>query len=239
MVNSNILKTVDCILTLDTYTMSDRDIYIHVGLPKTATTFLQTEIFPQLPILYTDHKRSNFEESLRIEEVHHLHSTSQYAVNETFTARVEEQLQSLFSETERRRLLISDESLVGGWYINYLSGPNIQQMLSHFFPEATILITIRRQDTFLKSLYATSLSNGNPLTFHQFMNYRGGSFGQYQRISPPNIDIRTLNWNAVVESYENHFGQENVFVVPFELIHDSVKSYIQAITSPLGVSLPR
>jgi len=109
--------------------VEDRDIYIHVGLPKTATTYLQKFIFPQI-------KGINY------------FSPIHYAMPNYI----------LSIEPDTKPTLISDEYLSSHYFIDIKGNKSgsrftIAKRLKKLFPNARIILVLRNKEDWLKSLY--------------------------------------------------------------------------------------
>ena len=103
------------------------DFVIHVGLPKTGTTFLQKVVFPCM------------------KEVNLLSRYSFVPPNYIITGGL----------SKNKINLISDESLFGSVYLDksHKSGMEIADNLVKLFPDAKIIVTFREKEPWINSLY--------------------------------------------------------------------------------------
>lgn len=123
-------------------------VFIHVGLPKTGTTFLQECVFKHLPVNYVRyfdktiyHNCFNFEHPFLLS-------------NEDLSGYP--------------HCLFDDCSNSSRWFI--------ARNLSMLFPDASIIIGIRNIDSWIKSIYKESVRQGLSLTEKQFykrISYNG------------------------------------------------------------------
>ena len=67
--------------------------------------------------------------------------------------------------------------------------------------DVRIIIVLRRQDSFLESLYNHRLTRREKRTFSDFLN---------------EFPLANLHWADVIDTYKAHFGDANVICVPFE-----------------------
>jgi len=126
-----------------------KKLFIHVGLPKTASTFLQTKVFP------------------RVENIKYI--TRPFTQQNIFFNKLQYADESLYdggklkAELEKikdEKLLISDELLSGKPELNFINRSIITNRLRKLFPEAEILLFIRSQEKLLNSLYNQSVKKG-------------------------------------------------------------------------------
>ncbi len=89
-----------------------------------------------------------------------------------------------------------------------------------------IVIVLRRQDTFIESLYNQLLKTGETRPFEQYLD---------------EFPLDNLKWDTVVDTYANHFGADNVTVIPFEKpVVKTAKftSFVSAFFSAIGIPVP-
>lgn len=93
------------------------------------------------------------------------------------------------------------------------------RLLAALFPTARIILTPRRQDTWIESYYRGILKSAQTARLDEFVApaLGGGSAGI--AISPrPACDLSTLDWAVYVRNYFEAFGRENVLVIPNEML---------------------
>lgn len=125
--------------------------YIHVGLHKTASTWLQEKVFndyPNLDII----SRPYTELSKTFGKLH-------FANDEVYSKN------DLLKDIElihdpNKDLLISDENFSGLPYFGYLNRTMIANRLSEAFPEAEIILVLRKPLALMKSLYQQGIRTG-------------------------------------------------------------------------------
>lgn len=103
------------------------NLYIHIGLHKTGTTFLQQEVFPKL-------KNVNYISKYNRQGSLHL-----------ITTKFSKDKINLFSEEHLTRQNYLDDGQA--------SMSEIAERIHKLFPEAKIILTLRNKDDWLKSLY--------------------------------------------------------------------------------------
>lgn len=117
------------------------NIFLHIGAYKTGTSFLQTKIFPLWPnMIYVN--------DLWLSYLALLEEGKRYIIsNETLFGRPWARNNSLSWEEERLLII---------------------KALSRLFPDAQILLSLRKHSKFITSLYKQYLHEGGALKFEQF-----------------------------------------------------------------------
>lgn len=202
---------------------TDKRVTIHVGLHKTATTFLQERLFP----------------SLRdVRFIHPLHvSRDGDGPIETFVLEcffrnaacidMEQHARDIgawLAQVDEPHLLISSEALVGWPTENHGNLRVNADLLHEMFPAAKICLVTRRQDKWADSAISQAFRSGLTTTPERFLNYRDGEFGRCNigLYHGPNVDARDLNWEAFDRYYRRVFGEDAVLSLPFErFVHDA------------------
>ncbi|TFH10000.1 MAG: hypothetical protein E4H08_04580 [Candidatus Atribacteria bacterium] len=125
-------------------------IFLHIGLPKTGTTFLQQTAFACWPNI-------TYENDLWLPYVVLQEEGKKYLIsNETLTGRPwnRNSLQNLSWHQEMERIL---------------SG------LNRLFPEASVMVSFRKHAGFIESLYAQYLHEGGTRRLEDFFTLEGDS----------------------------------------------------------------
>src|ERR1044071_9351305 len=147
-----------------------KNIYIHVGMPKTGTTFLQEKCFQNLRGLHYVHTtnyspipRQGFMDLLR----------RIVYTNPAFydLQSAKEEANKLLETVNEETVLISWERLFGDMFKNYFDNFYITNVLKALFPTAKIIMIIRRQDELLDSIYRQTLHSYHHQTVNSFLNY--------------------------------------------------------------------
>jgi len=90
--------------------------------------------------------------------------------------------------------------------------------------DARIVILVRRQDTYIESLYNQLIKRGELRDFPTFLK---------------EMPLDNLDWAAVADVYAGHFGRQNVTVLPFErkvLNTGGTDDFINAVLAAIGVT---
>ena len=120
--------------------------FLHVGLPKTGTSFLQNQIFPRWNDIHYI-RYSNLENLVATEEDENYLISKESLAGDIFRTRyIDEDL----LEEQRRSI----------------------RNLSAFFPDARVIIGFRRHNSFILSMYKQYLHAGGTLPLSDFFNIR-------------------------------------------------------------------
>ncbi|NCG29696.1 MAG: hypothetical protein GWP27_04400 [Bacteroidetes bacterium] len=206
-----------------------KQVYIHVGMPKTGTSFLQKYVYPHLEEI--DYWRTfDHPSSYYLERV----ANSNFL---TFDPSWKKKLRSLAEESPKDKILISFEGLFGSYSANYKSNYTNALILSEIFPDARILVTFRNQLSTIRSNYAQLVSEGYSGNILKYINYnkRLDTF-DFQRIeSNLSLNIQSLQYDRYIENYYTTFGKERVKVLFHEQMQIDLESFVRSITDFINV----
>lgn len=211
--------------------------YAHIGYAKSASSWLQTNLFPKHKDLFHlgrslgfGKERENFDDTIRLFLWNDIINTPSFLWN---GKKIRDTLTQYFDLAEKRRVIacgISQEMIT-----NVLTGKidlteRANRLCEVFGFDTKIIIVIRNQFSWIESLYKGMLKEGGlTLTYEEFLFYL-----YYEKdISP----LYTLFYDRVYEYYAGLFGANNIHVVPFEIIKKyGIESFAEAVTTAIGVS---
>ena len=204
------------------------DILFHVGYIKTATTYLQNQIHNgEIPGLAL-----GAGEATRAQLVANFILADDYE----FNPEISRQKLAPFNE-EIQRLgnlpVWSEETLLGNppssRYDGYLNAKKIKAS----YPDARILITVRKQQDIALSIYREYVLGGGTLKLEQFIGH-GDEALSY---SPP-LRLAFLHYDKAASHYIELFGRERVLVLPQELLNSEPETYFRMLSDFTGRNLP-
>ncbi len=200
-------------------------VLFHVGLPKAASTFLQKRVFPA------------------VSDATFLNITSMNAalnqkVRSSSTAFLGDPQKSreVILKTKSPKVIISAEGFVGDAYQSFLDHDAKARALKAIWPEAAILLVIRRQDRFCQSLFGQALRKGFPYSPARFLRLDGGTDSRNTLVR--HFDYRAVDLDRLIATYEELFGEDRVFVIPLELLAADRSAFLEQIRSIGGFALP-
>lgn len=181
---------------------------IHVGYHKTASTFLQTNVFPKMPVNFV------MLDEAQLKWIRSVHAADLNKFRLWFDKEISEN-----GEKTNKINILSHEALSGHPHGYEQETPfQISQNLAKMFPNAKILVIIRNQFNYIMSLYTyrVSIKGHEYRSFEKFMEEEGEK-GLYKH----------LEYHALVENYQRLFGVENVLVLPVELLSRAPDQFIK------------
>jgi len=199
-------------------------LYLHIGYPKTGTTFLQQALFPYAQGINYIKKPVAKELAMIIRQ-------------DDWTFDAEAVKASLEKYFKPGKNLLSHEALVGDFDIlKLMNSKIIADRLRRLFPEAKIIVTVRNQYDHLESMYKQYLHSGGIKKFRDFANFRNGVFEMpYTRRWDYSLYITMFDYPKLLEYYESLFGKENILVVPYELLSKDPKLFVQKLLAWMGI----
>ncbi|MEM7550839.1 MAG: sulfotransferase domain-containing protein [Bacteroidota bacterium] len=182
-------------------------IYIHIGYPKTATTYLQNNVFNAI-------EGCNF---MGFNEL-----CQNGLIDLTFRKESSldyNHLAKIFDS--EKDYIISYEGFVGIFLNGSVISDFIPNRIKKVVEKPRILITIRNQKDMFKSLYIQYVISGGTLKASDFYASK-----------PPQMiffDWDFLNYTPLINKYKKAFGADNVFIVPYELLKKNHGLFINEI----------
>jgi hypothetical protein len=180
---------------------------IHVGYPKTATTYLQKHIFTQL----INHEFIDHPQFVQT-GLFDLLWRSERAVN----------YEEIYSYYNNRSFFISFEEILGPTFQGSIIMDEMPLRLKKALKsDLKILITIRRQDSLIKSIYYQYIHLGGTLRLKNYLE--SNTYGHNR------IELEAYNFLETYERYAEIFGKENITVIPYELLKADKSKFGKAI----------
>lgn len=197
-------------------------VLVHIGYPKTATSFLQHNVFEADPQLLSMSRRSIRDHFLEPGGLDFDSGRTKSWLNQ---CRCE-------ARDTRRQLVLSDEGLSGsiytggsGGYVTKEVATRIQQVV----PDAHVLIVIRNQLDLIESAYRQYVRRGGTLTFIKYLTDRGTNY------KLPGFRFRHLDYHALVELYRSLFFPDRVHVMTYEALREDPDRFLKDLALVLGV----
>lgn len=194
-------------------------LYLHIGLHKTATTFLQKAVFPNI-------RDINFIEQERIYRILRrimIEDSVIFDQNKT-----KKQISNYMTDGIN---LISAEGLSGNPCLQYINRSNVVYKLHNMFSDAKIIIGIRNQRDMIVSLYKQYVKIGGTKRISDFIHPK-------QIIGEPIqdfFDLETLKYGPYLQRIEEYFGLDNIYIYIYEDLLRDKKKFVKGILNFLGV----
>lgn len=177
---------------------NNHPVIIHIGLHKTATTWLQNIFFIGSNGFFSPF--SYFEIADRI--VYPSHS-------ELLPSEIQREVAERSRGEEGKVTVLSCERLCGNPHSGSYDRREIATRLKNVFPDARIVITLRNQEDIIVSNYKQYVREGGI-----------GSFAYYTKGDPPEriptFNLKQFEYDQLAELYFDLFGEKNVCILRME-----------------------
>lgn len=195
--------------------MNNIETFVHIGLCKTGTSFLQQCFFPAIDgIHYINVHASWLDEII-------------YKNDFDFEYKKVRSNFKTFISANSLPVLISNESLAGNFLHGAMDTTMIANRLHAMHDDLKIIITIRNQMDMIDSLYRQYVHQGGALSFLNFM-----------KLGAPNpiyAGLSYLNYYKLVSLYCGLFGRKNVLILKYEDLNCDYKLFLRQILDFIGV----
>jgi hypothetical protein len=195
-------------------------VIIHIGYHKSASTYLQKRIFPQLTSKYLGLPRPI---------LNAIEAGPSFQVEE-LTAWVSSRLGESEQESDAQQpVILSNEELSGPPEGGARFDPfEVADNLNRAYPDARILIVVRNQFDYLRSIYAFRVA---------IKGYETRSFSKFLAEEGQQGLFAKLEYDGLIAYYASLFGAANVLVLPLELLKGSPAQFNNLIADFCGGSL--
>jgi len=193
-------------------------VILHAGLQKTASTYLQSSVWPKVPG-YTFLSRPYTQHN-------HAFNQLQYADD---TLYKKDLLVKELKQIGANRLILSDENFSGkGEYFSYINRSMTARRLKELFPKAEIVLFLRDQKDLILSYYSSYIKmpyGTKPIEDFYYKPHTNYSYSDY--INHPNLyDMSSLYYNTndyfihldcflyshLIDLYNEMFDKVHVFL---------------------------
>lgn len=199
------------------------ELFIHMGLGKTGTTFLQERVFSRhSAINYLGKTEDKFPDWLI-----DWHYWDDYAfIKNNYI--IKEKLNSLLCSYKVN--LISSEPFTGLGGMFYKQAHRIK----HIAPKAKIIIVLRDPIEIILSFYKFNVERENWfLALEEVIDWKRAPLVFYKR-KP--IYLPDLFFDEIIEVYETLFGKEKICILKYEDMVNAPKVFFEELSEFVGVS---
>ncbi len=185
--------------------MKEGTIVIHIGYHKSASTYLQRRIFPRLSANFAflpGYKTHAFGMLI-----------SENFEKDDFLQWLHCEIEMRYKQHRHALTILSQEALSGSPHGGAEPNPFvIANNLKQAFPRAKILIIIRNQFDYLLSIYTFRVA---------IKGYESRGLAKFLKEEGRKGLFEKLEYDRLIEHYLSLFGQENILVLPVELLKTS------------------
>ena len=190
---------------------------IHIGYPKTGTTFLQTNVFCDPKRFLALWGRYELGEAMEHFVVTHPRRFSPEWVRERYRA-------GLAHADNGRRPVISHENLCGNCIYGRYYGHEVAQRISETFPEARVLITVREQRSMLHSIWGQYVRQEGQWSMDRFFGT-----GREPTGFAPICRLDHFEYDLLVADYVERLGSDRVLVLPYEVLKQDPDAFVKRV----------
>jgi hypothetical protein len=194
-----------------------KTVVMHVGLQKCGSTMLQNEVFAKLPTDLVYYSNRKVSDDPIVEFLKPLNRTNR--MDTVDVAAHQRDVRNFLESLEQPTVIASREATAGNAWHSMVNSRINADMIKAVIPEAKIFMVVRRQDTWVESLYKHTLKLGLSIPVNRFLNYHHGQFSPYEHyFIDGRIDVR-MSFLKLVQYYQSIFP--NVLVLPLEMLRDN------------------
>ena len=226
----------------------EKKLVIHVGLQKTASTYLQTTYFPHLKgVTYIGRPYTQINKAFNSLQ---FNDDSLFSLTE-FQNEIEHIKRY---HHENNTILISDELFNGNAFYNFINQGLIAKRLSLAIPNAEIILFIRNQNDLILSLYNQYVKIGlfNDQLNRNFIHKPGADFtlerwfadmrkwciNNNRYISHRSLfNINHFRYSAMIKLYKDLFNKVHIFL--YEDFVSNKEMCLNRISSILNTQSPK
>ncbi len=209
-------------------------IVLHIGFPRTATTWLQSNFHSSEEVIYLGifNPRSMYKLRWQFESLDTVIRAIKGKIEHCDIDPVELEkdfenfVKTLPEYRQEQTIVMSNETISRPWSQNPNWRSDFVATVSRYFPTAEILITTRTQAGIASSLYRGYWYGGGRQTMREWLESGGGS---YDVSFWSRWDISSL-YEALAEFYENR-----MVVIPFEYLKTNPGAYYSEIANLTGM----
>ena len=184
---------------------------IHLGYQKTASTFLQKEIFSNAERFAAPWGQQSAE-------------AIEYFLLEHPCQFDPAAIRAQFAQFTQTRPVISHEDLLGyPIYGRYYAESAVQRM-AQAFPDARLLVCIREQNSIILSNYFQYIRQGGTLSLHDMLTSNLGRTG-----FRPILQLEHFKYDLMHEIITRYFNPEHVLFLPVELLKQRPLDFLNRI----------
>jgi len=212
----------------------DSDVLVHVGLPKTGTTWLQEHLFanPQLGFWGPDQNEPTAKQQTKsFGRLLYLDRHKRLMGEDDFDADAIRKQLAPIGVPDGLVPVVSNERLSGHPLSNAFDRAMLARRVKAVFPQVRIFLCIREQRAMILSSYFQYLKYGGWQSLNGFLH--PPSDGRL-----PALQLDVWNYERMLRLYHAIFGPERVLVLPYEMFVRDPADYIGRICDFAGARTP-
>lgn len=191
-----------------------KEIFIHIGYPKAASTYLQEKIFRRFDHRCLAYNPPEISRELFPGFLGRTYANKGYSDEEVQTFK--QAVWNKINELPQDKLFLSNEGLCGLGFQPWRRTIALRDMLHTVFPHAKIIIVFRDPVEWLVSSYNLATEYGFLVSFNRFINFKNGDFVHGAKDDDWTYDALDLHYSRLYDLYKEKF--EIVHPIDFNAI---------------------
>ena len=199
-------------------------LYLHIGIPRTASTFLQNVVFPAVTgVKY-----------VRNPDV--MHAMQDCLCSQRLSEETKAVLHSV-SQSAIPVLISSEAFSMEPWKQSY---PSQTVRLQHWLPNAEIIVFLRDPVDWVLSLYGLAVQKRRYISLKDFLGWDGENFNYHEEIADrkKQISLKKLSFTRILDIWSKGFTSEHVHVYFYENLVNRPESELRRLCNLIGVTFP-
>ena len=192
-----------------------KDIYLHLGFPKTGSSLLQEKIFVNIKSIRTWETFYNHKDK----EMRKLIDYIREPKNPFNAEQMKKDFYSLLDKDKPN--LITCELFALDMLQKEITKYETASRLKQVFPDAKVIICLREKQSILRSLYGHHVRSGSTLTYEKFIE---------------EFDMEELNYDKYIKHLNSLF--KTVVVVNFETLRKNHREFVKSFCDFLNADVP-
>jgi len=222
-------------------------IVAHVGLPKTASTFLQKHFFPQFPKVGFDYysTEKNFDWPNELDWIFEVNKiwwpdllTESYVMDyqqreQLFICRVEKLSTPWLKQAKQLRNRLNPHTIISaeGFCGKALPTAELSATILHEMGVEKLIYIYRNQADWSMSAWRQMILRED--VFARYLPYHDLFIKESDLYCSNPID---MNWVKYVEMYQKVFGKDNVLAIPYEMMKESSDDFLKHILKFMNIA---
>jgi hypothetical protein len=210
--------------------IEEKEVYIHIGYPKTATTTLQKYFLSKQneEFFYIGYPIS-FEDNIMLEVIRFFtHYDNLYFYNNI--NKIKKYIYDYIDQISQTKIILSDEAFsVGRYFPGFNDRKSIAEKLKLIFPNARIIVTIRNQKDMIKSYYLQVVK------FEKKNNDFTSFLEKEIELDKYSGNLSLFKYYETIKLYADLFNKDNLKVLFFENLSRNIDYYAQGLVSFLDL----